>query len=143
MASFRIRDALPTPTNTDAAFITSALDSCIPHLATIGSAAQWGSVSFSSARPDMINRHISAIADASAYRSTGSGPPIRVLIAEAQSPASGEYVPVGSATLKGYLPGFYTAQGFEKVDGFVVKKPDGEKWPGMLLRMDLGKENAE
>jgi hypothetical protein len=29
------------------------------------------------------------------------------------------------------------------VDGFVVEKPDGEKWPGMFLRIDLGKKDSE
>jgi hypothetical protein len=35
---------------------------------------------------------------------------------------------------------FYEAQGFQKIDGFVVEKADGQKWPGMFLRMDLGKK---
>ncbi|KAK4245107.1 hypothetical protein C7999DRAFT_43356 [Corynascus novoguineensis] len=202
---FRIRDALPSPSNTDAKFITSAFDSCIPHLATIGSATQWGTTPLSVVRPDFITRHITAIADAAKYRLTGSGSPARVLIAEALLP-SGEYIPVGAATLRGgYFPSyvlnqehlqeitsrelageekgsmyldvlvtdfsegtkeyrkgagaalvkyarewaggelgmdvmFYEAQDFHRVDRFVVSKPDGEKWPGMFLRMELGKE---
>jgi hypothetical protein len=107
---FRIRDALPCPSNTDAKFITSAFDSCIPHLATIGSATQWGTTPLSSARPDFITRHVTAIADAEKYRLTGSGPPVRVLIAEAPLP-SGEYIPVGAATLRGgYLPQYVLDQ---------------------------------
>ncbi|KAF2399019.1 hypothetical protein EJ06DRAFT_65993 [Trichodelitschia bisporula] len=97
---FRIRDAVPDASNTDAKFITSAFDSCIPHLATIGSASQWGTDSLSSARPNLIDRYISAVADAERYRLTRSGPPVRVLIAEAHLP-SGEYLPVGAATLRG------------------------------------------
>ncbi|KAK4150902.1 hypothetical protein C8A00DRAFT_45795 [Chaetomidium leptoderma] len=205
---FRIRDALPCSSNTDAKFITSAFDSCIPHLATIGSATQWGTAPLSSARPNLITRYITAIADAEKYRLTGSGPPVRVLIAEALLP-SGEYLPVGAAALRGgyiaqyvldqkhlqevtsralageegefmfletlvtdfseatkeYRKGagaalveyarewvgkelgmgvmFYEAQGFQRVDGFVSEKPDGEKWPGMFLRMELGKNRKQ
>ena len=29
------------------------------------------------------------------------------------------------------------------MDGFVVEKADGQNWPGMLLRMDLGKKDLE
>lgn len=102
--SFHIRDALSSPQNTDAKFITSAFDSCIPHLATIGSATQWGTVPMSSARPGFLTRHVTAIADAEKYRLTGSGSPVRVLIAEAVLP-SGEYIPVGAMTLRGgYFP---------------------------------------
>ncbi|KAL2261062.1 hypothetical protein VTK26DRAFT_4750 [Humicola hyalothermophila] len=219
---FRIRDALPSPSHTDAKFITSAFDSCIPHLATIGSATQWGTVPLSSARPDFTSRHINAIADAEKYRLTGAGDPVRVLIAEAVLP-TGEYIAVGAATLRGgylapyilnqkhlqettskvlakergefmfldilvtnfseatkeYRKGagaalvkfarewareelgmsamyvdcwagnegklvrFYEAQGFQKVDEFVVEKSNGEKWPGMFLMMDLRKKDLE
>ncbi|KAK4038457.1 hypothetical protein C8A01DRAFT_17442 [Parachaetomium inaequale] len=218
---FRIRDALPSPSNTDAQFITSAFDSCIPHLATIGSATQWGTVPLSTKRPDFITRHVTAIADAEKYRPSrgeSGAPAVRVLIAEALLPTSGggsgeeeEYIPVGAATLRGgYFPQyvldqkhlqditggalageeagerfmfleilvtdfseatrefrkgagaalvkaarewaggelgmgvmFYETQGFQKIDGFVVEKAGGEKWPGMFLRMDLGKKESE
>ncbi|KAK3898277.1 hypothetical protein C8A05DRAFT_47349 [Staphylotrichum tortipilum] len=223
---FRIRDALPGPSNADAQFITAAFDSCIPHLATIGSATQWGTTPLSSTRPGFLDRHIAAIADAEQYRLAGSRSlPVRVLIAEALVPppasASGAagtgegsskeivVVPVGAATLRGgYLPGyvrdqehlqeitgrllsgeeggymflevlvtdfseatsgyrkgagaalvkfarewaetelgmgamFYEAQGFQRIDGFVVEKPDGEKWPGMFLQMDFGKKDSD
>ncbi|KAL1869443.1 hypothetical protein VTK73DRAFT_3117 [Phialemonium thermophilum] len=224
---FRIRDAVPSPSDIDAKFITSAFDSCIPHLATIGSATQWGTVPLPTARPDFITRHITSIADAEKYRLSGTGQPVRVLIAEAQLPAAGGeepgYIPVGAATLRGgYFPSyvsgqehlrgvteralagdggrfmyldilvtdfsettrvyrkgagaalveyvrewagrelgmgvmyvdcwagndgklvrFYEAQGFQRVDGFVVEKPDGERWPGMLLQMDLGKKDSD
>ncbi|KAF2399013.1 hypothetical protein EJ06DRAFT_478854 [Trichodelitschia bisporula] len=97
---FRIRDAVPDASNTDAKFITAAFDSCIPHLATIGSASPWGTDSLSSVRPNLIDRYIAAVADAERYRLTSSGPPVRVLIADARLP-SGEYLPVGAATLRG------------------------------------------
>jgi hypothetical protein len=29
------------------------------------------------------------------------------------------------------------------VDGFVVEKPNEGKWPGMFLRMDVGKKDSE
>lgn len=107
---FRIRDALPSPSNTDAQFITAAFDSCIPHLATIGSATQWGTTPLSAARPDFINRHITAIADAEKYRLAKSGAPTRVLIADAVLP-NGGYLPVGAATLRGgYLPQYVRDQ---------------------------------
>ncbi|KAK4099189.1 hypothetical protein N658DRAFT_517464 [Parathielavia hyrcaniae] len=219
--SFHIRDAVPSPSNTDAKFITSAFDSCLPHLATIGSANQWGTAPLSTSRPDLITRHITAIAEAERYRlsdksDSGSSSPVRVLIAEATLPppapeensldSESQSIPVGAATLRGgHLPRyvldqehlrdvtgralagkegpfmflevlvtdfseatrawrkgagaalvgyarewagrelgmgvmFYEAQGFTRVDGFVVEKPNGEKWPGMFLRMDL--ENA-
>ncbi|KAL2127801.1 hypothetical protein VTI74DRAFT_10152 [Chaetomium olivicolor] len=221
---FRIRDALPSPSNTDAKFITSAFDSCLPHLASIGSARQWGTTPLSSSRPHFLTRHVTAIADAEKYRLSGSGSPVRVLIAEALLPPSGEeFIPVGAATLRGgYFPQyvldqkhlqditsralageegkfmfleilvtdfsestkayrkgagaalveyarewagrelgmgvmyvdcwagnegklvrFYETQGFKSVDGFVVEKPDGEKWPGMFLRMDLGNKHSD
>jgi hypothetical protein len=38
---------------------------------------------------------------------------------------------------------FYEALGFQRIDGFVVEKPDGQKWPGMFLRMDFGKRDSE
>ncbi len=129
---FLIRDALPAPSNADANFITAAFDSCIPHLAAIGSATQWGTVPLSSTRPGFLDRHIAAIADAERYRLAGAGagspPPVRVLIAEALVPpppasAGGEggvewgpsqetvLVPVGAATLRGgYLPGYVREQ---------------------------------
>jgi GNAT superfamily N-acetyltransferase len=117
-SKFRIRDAVPSPANTDAQFITSAFDSCIPHLASIGSATQWGTTPLSSARPDFITRHITSIADAEKYRLSGSGQPVRVLIAEALVPSTtgegeGEdrYVPVGAATLRGgYFPSYVSGQ---------------------------------
>ncbi|KAK4125870.1 hypothetical protein N657DRAFT_642615 [Parathielavia appendiculata] len=222
---FHIRDAITSPSDTDAMFISSAFDSCIPHLASIGSATQWGTTPLSTSRPDLVTRHITAIADAEKYRLSGSGSPLRVLIAEALLPPSGSgeeesRVPVGAATLRaGYFPQyvcdqkhlqditsrvlagdegpfmfleilvtdfreatkayrkgagaalveyarewaarelgmgvmyvdcwagneeklvrFYEAQGFKRVDRFVVEKPNGEKWPGMFLRMDIGKK---
>ncbi|KAH6845772.1 hypothetical protein B0I37DRAFT_356202 [Chaetomium sp. MPI-CAGE-AT-0009] len=209
--AFHIRDAVTTPTNTDAQFITSAFDSCIPHLSSIGSATQWGTTALSTARPDFINRHITAIADADNYRllSASDKPPspVRVLIAEAALPDGGR-IPVGSATLRaGYLPKyvldetrlegvtgrlmggeegpfmfleilvtdyseaarayrkgagaalveyarewvrelgmgvmFYESQGFEKVGAFAAKKPGEADWPGMFLRMDVGKKGSE
>ncbi len=38
---------------------------------------------------------------------------------------------------------FYEAQGFQRVDGFVVEKPDAQNWPGMFLRMNLGKKDLD
>ncbi|KAG7284295.1 hypothetical protein NEMBOFW57_010664 [Staphylotrichum longicolle] len=38
---------------------------------------------------------------------------------------------------------FYEAQGFQRVDDFVVEKPGEEGWPGTFLRMDLGKKDLE
>ncbi|KAH6637256.1 hypothetical protein F5144DRAFT_510333 [Chaetomium tenue] len=216
---FHIRDALPSPTHTDAHFITAAFDSCIPHLSTIGSASQWGTTPLTAARPDFVTRHITAIADAEESRQRNyhpdAGPVARVLIAEAPLPAGegegegeGGFIPVGAATLRaGYLPKyvleqkhlegvtgrlmggeegpfmfleilvtdfreetkayrkgagaalvgyakewvrglgmrvmFYEAQGFEKVDKFVVEKAGEEGWPGMFLRMDVGKQDSE
>ncbi|KAK4135888.1 hypothetical protein BT67DRAFT_263378 [Trichocladium antarcticum] len=32
--------------------------------------------------------------------------------------------------------------GEQRLDGFVVEKPDGEEWPGMFQRMDLRKEDS-
>jgi hypothetical protein len=109
---FRIRDAVPSPSNTDANFILSAFDSCIPHLATIGSAAQWGTAPLSSARPESAPRLVATIAEAEKYRLSGSGPPVRVLIAEAGPlPGGGEYLPVGAAKLLGgYLPKYVLEQ---------------------------------
>ncbi|KAL2173151.1 uncharacterized protein P884DRAFT_288296 [Thermothelomyces heterothallicus CBS 202.75] len=253
--AFRIRDAVPSPSDDDAKFITSAFDSSIPHLSSIGSAGQWGTDQLSVARPGFLARHASAIADAEAYRlaSSGSGSgstststsssssgapinnkPVRVLIAEAALPGRDgdgdgagaghgqqRYLPVGAATLRAnYLPQyvldqehlrgvtgpllagaagegggdfmflevlitdfgeaargyrrgagaalvryakewagkelgihamyvdcwagneeklvrFYESQGFKRIDGFVTKRPDGEEWRGMFLRMDL------
>ncbi|EAQ90294.1 predicted protein [Chaetomium globosum CBS 148.51] len=210
---FHIRDAIPSPTNTDAHFITAAFDSCIPHLSTIGSASQWGTTPLTTARPDFITRHITAIAEAEQSRqhnyNPAEGPVARVLIAEAPLPGpEGGSIPVGAATLRaGYLPKyvleqkhlkgvtgrlmggeegpfmfleilvtdfreatkayrkgagaalvgyakewvrglgmrvmFYEAQGFEKVDAFVVEKAGEEGWPGMFLRMDVGKKDSE
>lgn len=128
---FRIRDALPSPSNTDAKFITSAFDSCIPHLATIGSATQWGTTPLSVVRPDFITRHITAIADAEKYRLTGSGSPARVLIAEALLP-SGEYIPVGAATLRGnYFPSYVSNQ--EHLRGITSRALAGEEKGFMYL----------
>ncbi|KAK4224641.1 hypothetical protein QBC38DRAFT_485017 [Podospora fimiseda] len=223
--SFRIRDAVPSESNDDAKFTVSAFDSCIPHLSSIGSAAQWGTTPLSTVRPEFITRHVKAITDGENYRLTGEGAPIRVLIAEVELPPTDDSpgrLRVGSATLRaGYFPqyvldqphlreatssaakeekgfmyldilvtdfseatrpyrrgagaallqyaknwvgkelgmqvmyvdcwagnegklvSFYEAQGFERVDGFVVEKPDNEeKWSGMLLRMDLRKEQT-
>ncbi len=138
--AFRIRDALSSPSNADAKFITSAFDSCIPHLGTIGSAAQWGTEPLSTARPDLLNRHVTAIADAEKYRLTGSGPAVRVLIAEALVPAaSGEEaqtvaVPVGAATLRGgYLPGYVRDQ--ENLRDITGKLLAGEEGEFMFLEI--------
>ncbi|KAK4442829.1 hypothetical protein QBC34DRAFT_223737 [Podospora aff. communis PSN243] len=212
--TFRIRDAVPSPANDDALFIAAAFDSCIPHLATIGSATQWGTEPISE-RPNFHEQRTSSIAEAAEYLRTGAGKPVRVLIIDAETP-SGGWVPVGSSTLRGnyfskylleqkhlehetkregnwmflevlvtsfseearpYRKGagaalvkhakawaeelgmdvmfvdcwagnegklvkFYEAQGFEKVDGFEVERPDGrDPWPGMFLRMDIGKSD--
>ncbi|AEO62114.1 hypothetical protein MYCTH_2313121 [Thermothelomyces thermophilus ATCC 42464] len=128
---FRIRDAVPSPSDDDAKFITSAFDSSIPHLSSIGSAGQWGTDQLSVARPGFLARHASAIADAEAYRlassSSSSGAPIknkpvRVLIAEAALPGRDDgdgagheqqryYLPVGAATLRAnYLPQYVLDQ---------------------------------
>ncbi|KAL2169375.1 hypothetical protein VTG60DRAFT_6081 [Thermothelomyces hinnuleus] len=134
---FRIRDAVPSPSDDDAKFITSAFDSSIPHLSSIGSAGQWGTAQLSVARPGFLARHATAIADAEAYRlaSSGSGSgsnsgapikPVRVLIAEAALPgrdSDGDgdgnghgaeqqrYLPVGAATLRAnYLPQYVLDQ---------------------------------
>ncbi|KAK0647149.1 hypothetical protein B0T16DRAFT_429699 [Cercophora newfieldiana] len=197
--TFRIRDAVPSPSNTDALFIGAAFDSCIPHLATVGSASQWGSQPITS-RPKFLESRIKSIADASEYLRTRSGDPVRVLIIEAEL-ASGEYLPVGSMTLRGnyfsqylleqeHLDGvtkgqsgdwmfletlvtsfeeatkpyrkgagaalarwakewaeelglgvmFYESQGFVKVAPFEATKEGEAPWPGMFLRMDLGKK---
>ncbi|KAK0623966.1 hypothetical protein B0T14DRAFT_536654 [Immersiella caudata] len=197
--TFRIRDAVPSPTNDDALFVASAFDSCIPHLATIGSETQWGTQPISE-RPNFHEQRTSSIAEASEYLRTGAGMPVRVLIIEAETP-SGEWVPVGSSTLRGnyfskylleqkhldhetkregewmflevlvtsfaeetkpYRKGagaalvrhakawaeelgmevmFYEAQGFERVAGFEVERPDGrDPWPGMFLRMAFGEK---
>jgi hypothetical protein len=97
--TFRIRDAVPSPTNDDALFIAAAFDSCIPHLATIGSATQWGTQPISE-RPDFHEQRTTSIAEAAEYLSTGAGKPVRVLIIEAETPL-GEWIPVGSSTLRG------------------------------------------
>ncbi|KAK0648708.1 hypothetical protein B0T16DRAFT_408640 [Cercophora newfieldiana] len=86
---FHIRDALPSAENTDALFILGAFDSCIPHLATIGSATQWGPEPFSS-RPNILDRPVSAIAAAETYRLEGKGDPVGVFIAEAASSADAD-----------------------------------------------------
>lgn len=133
---FRIRDAIPGPSNADAKFITAAFDSCIPHLASIGSASQWGTTPLSSARPDFLDRHITAIADAEQSRLAGWGnPPVRVLIAEAlvPPPASADtpqetaVVPVGAAKLRGgYLPGYVRDQEhLSEVTGRLLRGEEG------------------
>jgi hypothetical protein len=124
---FRIRDAVSSPSDTDAKFITSAFDSCIPHLATIGSGTQWGAAPLSSSRPGFITRHVAAIADAEKYRLTGSGPAVRVLIAEALLPG-GECVPVGAATLRGgYISQYVLDQKhLQEVTGRAMAGEEGE-----------------
>lgn len=131
--AFRIRDAVPSPSNADAQFITSAFDSCIPHLATIGSASQWGTTPLSSARPDFINRHITAIADAEKYGLTRSGSPVRVLIAEGILP-NGDYIPVGAATLRG---GYFSKYLFEQkhLEEIISKALAGERGGFMFLEI--------
>ena len=153
---FLIRDALPNPSNTDAKFITAAFDSCIPHLATIGSATQWGTTPLSSARPDFVDRHITAIADAERSRLAGSagGPPVRVLIAEAlvpppASPGTGGgegssqetvLVPVGAATLRaGYLPGYVRDQEhLREITGRLLRGDEGGYMFLEILVTDFG-----
>ena len=151
---FRIRDALSNPSNTDAAFITSAFDSCIPHLATIGSATQWGTTPLS-ARPDFLGRHATAIADAERYRLTGSGPAVRVLIAEALVPppagagAGGEesqaVVPVGAATLRGgYLPQYVQNQeNLKEITGRILSGEEGEFMFLEILVTDFSEATKE
>lgn len=124
---FRIRDAVPSPSDDDAKFITAAFDSCIPHLCSIGSSGQWGTTPLSTARPGFQGRHAAAIADAEAYRLASAGPssdstpakPVRVLIAEAVLPSTDSdgakqeqrYLPVGAATLRAnYLPQYVLDQ---------------------------------
>lgn len=147
---FRIRDAVPSPSDTDARFIMSAFDSCIPHLASIGSATQWGTVPLSTARPGWLARHVTAIADAERYRlDPGSNPPVRVLIAEAarllpepgrggESPEGGdsesEYVPVGAATLRaGYFPRYVLDQ--EHLREVTDRALAGDEGPFMFLEI--------
>lgn len=126
--SFRIRDAISSPSDTDAKFIASAFDSCIPHLATIGSATQWGAAPIS-ARPGFHARQVTAIADAERYRLTGSGPAVRVLIAEALVPGGQDaqaVVPVGAATLRaGYLPQYVREQEhLKEITGRLLEEGD-------------------
>ncbi len=151
---FRIRDAVTSPSDTDAKFITSAFDSCIPHLATIGSATQWGSAPMSS-RPDFLGRHAKAIADAEQYRLTGSGSAVRVLIAEALVPlaagasAGGEesqaVVPVGAATLRGgYLPQYVKDQeNLREITGKLLAGEEGEFMFLEILVTDFSEATRE
>ena len=125
--TLHIRDAIPSPTHTDAKFILSAFDSSIPHLSQIGSADQWGTTPLSQSRPGALEKTIDSIADAAHFRNTGEGDAVRVLIAEAElspAPVTGtvtgtgkgeegerEVLPVGAATVrKGYLPAYVREQ---------------------------------
>ncbi|KAK3299609.1 uncharacterized protein B0H64DRAFT_102678 [Chaetomium fimeti] len=149
--TFRIRDAAPSPTDTDAHFITAAFDSCIPHLSSIGSATQWGTAPLSTSRPGFSARYVTAIADAEKYRlstTTAANPPlgdsasdsgdsgsspaiVRVLIAEAVLPDGG-HLPVGAATLRGgYLPKYVLEQ--KHLAGVTGRLLAGEEGPFMFL----------
>jgi len=134
--TFRIRDALPSPPNTDALFIGAAFDSCIPHLVSIGSASQWGTQPFSTARPGSLSKLTGAIDEAASYRETGEGSTVRVLIIEAkkegkEGEGEGGWIPVGSSTLRAnYFPKYILDQKSleEAIKGFST--------------MGVGKENG-
>lgn len=138
--TFHIRDAVPSPSNTDAHFITAAFDSCIPHLSTIDSATQWGTTPLSAARPEFTTRHATAITEAEKSRlgnyqpEPDSGAPVvRVLIAEAGLP-DGRYLPVGAATLRGgYLPKYVLEQ--KHLEGVTGRLMAGEEGPFMFLEI--------
>ncbi|KAK1757078.1 hypothetical protein QBC47DRAFT_378370 [Echria macrotheca] len=107
---FHIRDAVSSPSNTDAHYILSAFDSCIPHLATIGSATQWGSEPFSS-RPNILSRPVSAIAAAETYRTKGEGDPVRVFIIEVPGGPEQENIQLGAAIYKAnWFPEYIKSQ---------------------------------
>ncbi|KAH8595529.1 hypothetical protein B0O99DRAFT_686520 [Bisporella sp. PMI_857] len=84
MPSFSIRNA--TEEHNDAAFIDAAFDSTLPHLSSIGSGEQWGSVPFTQ-RGTHVEETIKQVRESESYRLTGRGEKIRVLIAEAEIPA--------------------------------------------------------
>jgi GNAT superfamily N-acetyltransferase len=137
--TFHIRDAAPSPSNTDAHFITAAFDSCIPHLSTIGSATQWGTTPLSAARPGFTTRYITSIAEAeksrlASYQPDSGVPVVRVLIAEAALPDGAGSIPVGAATLRaGYLPKYVLDQ--KHLEGVTKKLMAGEEGPFMFLEV--------
>ncbi|KAK1753898.1 hypothetical protein QBC47DRAFT_32015 [Echria macrotheca] len=95
--NFRIRDA--TTSEDDLNFLVAAFDSTLPHLATIGSGAQWGSIPFSQ-REGTYEQELKDLRAAEAYRLTREGPEFRILIAEAKD-GNDKYIPVGWTTLRG------------------------------------------
>lgn len=148
---FRIRDAVPSPANADAAFITAAFDSCIPHLSKIGSAAQWGTEPISR-REGFAAQLLQAIADAESYRlstttalSTSSAstptiegdgpkqqqeevPEARVVIIEAPTPITTNPNPIANDNERGYIPiGASILRGGAFFPEYIQNEPQLEK----------------
>lgn len=73
-----------TVTPADAAFIIGAFDSTLPHLESIGSGSQWGSIPFSQRGPEggLIGIVDGMIEKAIEYRKTGNKDHVVVFIAE-------------------------------------------------------------
>lgn len=65
----------------DVQFILDAFDTALPHLAAIGSAGQWGTTPFShtTARIETVRGRVE---EAEAYRRTGEGKLVEMLVAE-------------------------------------------------------------
>lgn len=78
---FNIRPAGISPS--DAAFITSAFDSTLPHLAATGNAGQWGTQPFSEKEVFRLSVFDDLTA-AKKYRETGQGEKVRMFLAEVE-----------------------------------------------------------
>lgn len=82
---FHVREADSAAGDGD--FIIAAFDSALPYLASIGSHEQWGLTPFSE-REGWVAETMQQVKDAEAYQLTGEGDALRILILEAEIPAS-------------------------------------------------------
>lgn len=100
---FHIRDAESAK---DVQFVLDAFDAALPHLTAIGSAGQWGSTPFSNT-PGRIDTVRNRVGEAEAYRLTGEGKLVEMLVAEVdvgdesfEHVKKGDRMPVAMVTVK-------------------------------------------